>query len=280
MITRPHPSRVAAPLLALLLGFGLVASACGGDDSSSSSTTASTSTTGAGPKVTGPVTVSAAASLKETFTAIAAAFEEANPDAKVTLNFGSSGDLATQIQSGAPADVAAFAAESNMTTLDDAGLLDGGYEIFATNELIIVTKPGNPEKIDGLAGLAAAADTGGTISLCAETAPCGKYANQVLTAAGVTIPADRVTRGQDVRATLAAVTEGDAAAAIVYVTDAEAASEEVDTIEIPEDQNAVAKYPIGVVAATTNAAASTAFKEFVLGPEAQKILAGAGFGAP
>ena len=48
----------------------------------------------------------------------------------------------------------------------------------------------------------------------------------------------------------------------------------------PPDANAVAKYPIAVVKATTNAEASKAFMEYVLGPDAQKVLAAAGFGAP
>ena len=58
--------------------------------------------------------------------------------------------------------------------------------------------------------------------------PCGKYAAQILSTAGVTIPESNVTRGQDVKATLAAVTTGDADAAIVYVTDAKAAGDAVD----------------------------------------------------
>ena len=279
---QPPARRSGSPavlaLLGVLLSFGLLSAACSSDDDASPSAT--TSTTEAANKVTGDITVSAAASRKETFTQIGKDFESANPGSKVTINFGSSGDLATQIQSGAPVDVAAFAAESNMTTLADASLLDGSSEIFATNSLVIVTKPGNPKKITTLEDLAAVAEAGGTISLCADTAPCGKYANQVLQAAGVTIPADKVTRGQDVRATLSAVTDGDADAAIVYVTDAEAAGDTVDSVEIPIDANAVAKYPIAVVKATTNAEASKAFMEYVLGPDAQKVLAAAGFGAP
>lgn len=261
---------------------GLVAGACSSDDTAGDTTTTSakTSTTAAAAKVTGDVTVSAAASLKETFTQIAKDFEAANPGARVAINFGSSGDLATQIVSGAPVDVAAFAAESNMVTLTDAKLLDGTPEIFATNKLVVVTKPGNPKKITGLADLTKVAGEGGTVSLCAETAPCGKYADQVLQKAGVTIPADRVTRGQDVRATLAAVSDGDADAGIVYVTDAAVVGDKLGTVTIPDDRNATAKYPIAVVKATRNAEASTAFMRYVLGEKAQKVLADAGFGAP
>ena len=53
--------------------------------------------------------------------------------------------------------------------------------------------------------------------------PCGKYAEQALAGAGVTIPPEKITKGADVKTTLAAVTTGDADAAIVYTTDAKAA---------------------------------------------------------
>lgn len=274
--------RSAVALLCLLASFGVVSASCSSSDGSTASTTSAgnASSSTAGAKVTGNLTVSAAASLKETFTQIGKDFEAANPGAKVAFNFGSSGDLATQIQSGAPADVAAFASEANMTTLADSSLLDGASDVFATNSLIIVTKPGNPKKVTGLADLVTVAEAGGTVSLCATTAPCGKYADQVLKDAKVTIPADKVSRGQDVRATLAAVTDGDADAAIVYVTDATAAGDTVDSVSIPSEQNAVAKYPIAVIKETTNLDASKAFMAYVLGPEAQKVLSAAGFGTP
>lgn len=280
--TRSTRRPISVLMIVGLVVTGFLAGACSSDDTADDTTTTSgkTSTTAAAAKVTGDITVSAAASLKETFTQIAKDFEAVNPGAEVAINFGSSGDLATQIVSGAPVDVAAFASDSNMASLADAKLLDGTPEIFATNKLVIVIRPGNPKKITGLADLAKVAGEGGTVSLCAETAPCGKYAGQVLQKAGVTILADRVTRGQDVRATLAAVSDGDADAGIVYVTDATAVGDKVGTITIPEAQNATAKYPIAVVKATGNAAASTAFMRYVLGEKAQKVLADAGFGAP
>ena len=48
------------------------------------------------------------------------------------------------------------------------------------------------------------------------------------------------------------MTDGDAVAGIVYVTDAQAAGAKVDTVEIPTAQNVVAKYPIAVLKATTS----------------------------
>jgi molybdate transport system substrate-binding protein len=260
-------------VMALVIGF-LVAG-CSSDDTAST-VTAKATTTSAAPKATGTVTVSAAASLTEAFTTIKDDFTTANPGATVTINFGSSGQLATQIQGGAPADVAAFADEAPMKTLGDAGLLAAPAQIFATNQLIIVTKPGNPKGITSLANLA----TAGTISLCAETAPCGKFATQALQKAGVTIPTASITRGPDVKATLAAVTEGDADAAVVYVTDAQSAGTKVATVDIAEADNVVAKYPIAVIKATTNQSAAQAFEEYVLGPEGRSVLKDAGFQAP
>ena len=89
-----------------------------------------------------------------------------------------------------------------------------------------------------------------------------------------------MTQGQDVKTTLAAVTDGDAVAGIVYVTDAQAAGAKVDTVPIPTAQNAVAKYPIAVLKATGASDLANAFIAYVLGPEGQAVLQKAGFQAP
>lgn len=261
-------------VIAALTALTLVATGCNADGDTASSTT--TSATAAAPALSGTITVSAAASLTEAFTTIQEEFVAANPDAEISLNFGSSGALSTQIQEGAPADVAAFADTTPMTMLADADLLDGEPKVFARNRLVIVTKPGDPAGIETIADLA----TAGTVSLCVETAPCGKFADQALADAGVTIPATSITRGNDVKSTLAAVTEGDAVAGIVYVTDATAAGNRVDTVELPEADDVVAEYPIAVVAATDDAALARAFVEFVLSDEGQAALRDAGFLAP
>ncbi|MGZ4708052.1 MAG: molybdate ABC transporter substrate-binding protein [Acidimicrobiales bacterium] len=258
--------------VAILLSLGFVASGCSSDTSSDTGVTGTTSGSPTAP-VSGTITVSAAASLTGAFGTIKDDFVEAHPGANITINFGSSGALETQIESGAPADVAAFADEATMEKLSDEDLLAAPAEIFATNRLIIITEPGNPKGIRSLADLA----TAGTVSLCADTAPCGKYANQVLQSAGVTIPTSSITLGQDVKATTTAVTEGDAVAGIVYVTDAQAAGSKVGTVEVPTAQNAVATYPLAVLKSTTSRELADAFMAYVLGPEGQAVLKAAGF---
>jgi len=252
---------------------GLVATGCGNDSGSTSGSSASTTKAS---EVTGAITLSAAASLTEAFAEIGEGFQRANPEASATFNFGSSGTLATQIQQGAPADSFASADEANIDKLVTAGLIAGEPTVFARNRLVIVTKPGNPEQVTGLSDLADL----GVVSLCGLEVPCGKYADQILTTAAVTIPTDRITRGQDVKTTLGAVSTGDADAAIVYVTDAESAGDSVETVTIPDAQNVIAIYPIAVIAASTNQPTTRAFIDFVTGPKAQATLRSFGFLPP
>jgi molybdate transport system substrate-binding protein len=249
--------------------------ACGSSSSSASNPKASTTTSSAA-KVTGAITVSAAASLTEAFGTIGTDFTKANPGATVTFNFGSSGTLATQIQQGAPADSFASADTANVDLLVHAGLVHGSPTVIAKNELVIVTKPGNPKHVKTLADLAKV----GIVSLCGEAVPCGKYADQALTTAGVEVPTDAITRGQDVKSTLAAVTTGDADAAIVYVTDARTAGSAVASVAIPDAQNVIATYPMVVLEATDNTATAQAFVSYVAGPKGQAVLRSAGFLPP
>jgi molybdate transport system substrate-binding protein len=221
----------------------------------------------------GELLVLAAQSLSDVFEEIATSLEETNPDLTITYSFGSSAALANQIVEGAPADVAAFASASTMQTVVDAGLAAQEPQTFARNELVIVTKPGNPagvESVDDLTDI-------GVVSLCGEEVPCGVFAQEVLDNAGVTIPEASITRGEDVRVTLGAVSQGDAEAGIVYVTDALIAGDDVDVVEIPDDINAIATYPAAPLTPAGNPTAAAAFVEYLLGDQAQSLLGSYGF---
>ena len=272
-------------MAALTAVAGLLLAGCGSDsstDNASTSTAAGPSShlVGSAPTsasgVEGTITVSAASSLTEAFTRIGEAFAAANPGAEATFNFGASSALSAQILDGAPADVYASADEANMALLTDADLIAAEPEVFARNELAIVTKPDNPEGISGLTDLADV----GVVALCGEEVPCGKLAKQALDGAGVSIPESSVTRGHDAKATLTAVAEGDAVAGIVYVTDAEAAADSVEAVAIPAAQNVFAVYPIGVIAASESSDVAAAFMDYVLGDSGQAVLEQLGFLPP
>ena len=271
--------RAVRLLCVLTVALALVATACGSKDKAASpATTTALATPGAptAPAVEGEILVAAAASLTEAYTEIGSGFEGANPGTTITFNFDSSSTLAQQVLDGAPVDVYASADEANTTKLVDANEVAGEPPVFARNQLAIVTKPGNPLGIASLADLSGA----GVISLCGKAVPCGKFATQALEGADVTIAENSVSRGQNVKATLTAVTEGDAVAAIVYVTDAAAAGDAVTTIDIPAAQNVIAVYPVSVLKDARNPALAEAFVAYVLSEDAQVVLKRYGFVSP
>ena len=281
----------------------LVAAACGDDDDDGAATTAAAAVTTAGAATTavpettgdpvptaaattdapattaaaveGEITVFAAASLTESFTEVGEAFTAANPDAEATFAFDASSALVQQITEGAPADVFASADTANMDKLVTAGLNGTEPEIFATNLLTIIVAPGNPLGITGVADLESS-DIKTVI--CAPEVPCGNYAAQIFTTAGVAVTP--VSLEQNVRGVATKVTAGEADAGIVYVTDVIAAGDAADMVEIPEDINVVAEYPIATVAESEDQEVGDAFIDFLTGPDGQAILAEHGFGSP
>lgn len=223
------------------------------------------------------ITVSAAASLTEAFGELTNEFIAANPGVVVRTNFGSSAQLAEQVISGAPVDVVAFADNRTMDRLDQAGLI-GPARTFAHNSMVIVTKPKNPKAIRSPSDLAAPGV--GVVALCRAEVPCGTYAGQILESAGVNLEASRITRGQDVKDTLGAVTNGDADAAIVYRTDAIAAGDQVTTVALDDADDVSASYPIAVVERAADSKAARAFVDFVLSDRGREVLAKYGFDEP
>jgi molybdate transport system substrate-binding protein len=254
--TRPGILLVTAVLVAVM---ALVAAGCG-------SPTGATPGAGGQPR---DVSVFAAASLTEAFTQLGEDFAAVNPDVTVTLNFAGSNDLVAQVRQGAPADVLATADARHM---DDAGRLVDEPRTFAGNALVIAVAPGNPEGITGLADLAR---TDLKVVLAAPDVPAGRYAEEILGRAGVTVRP--VSLEVSVKGVVTKVSLGEADAGIVYVTDVAAAQGQIDGVAIPDDQDVVAAYLIGTLAASGHPDDARAFVDFVLSPNGQKVLAEKGF---
>ena len=257
--------RVVAVVLALLLAMGSVLAACGSDDDASSSGDA---------VLAGDLTVFGAASLTEAFEDVQKTLESSAPDLNLTYSFAGSQDLVQQIREGAPADVFASADEKNMQELVDDGLVERP-EVFARNELTIAVEPGNPKGIKGLEDLSRS-DV--TVVLADPSVPVGSYSQQVLDEAGVTVKPASLEL--DVKATLAKVTSGEADAAIVYQTDVESAGGKADAVDLPDDQNAIATYPIAVVKGSGNKAAARAYVDEIISGSGQDALKAKGFLPP
>ena len=259
----------------------LAAVAVAGCSSSSTTTTsapaatASSSPAASSPAAaTGTITVFAASSLMGTFTEIGKQFEAAHPGDTVKFSFGASSTLATQITSGAPADVFASAAPKNMDTVISAGDASNPQN-FAKNTAEIAVPPSNPASVTSVNDLAKSSVK---VALCEPQVPCGVVAAEVFKNAGIKVTP--VTLQPDVKSVLTQVELGNVDAGVVYVTDVKAAGSKVKGVTIPASQNASTLYPIAAISGSKEMAIAQAFVAYVLSPAGQQVLAAAGFEKP
>jgi molybdate transport system substrate-binding protein len=216
------------------------------------------------------LTVFAASSLKTSFDKIGAKFDRMD-GASTTFIYGGTQTLVAQLSQGAPGDIFASADLEHMTQLKNAGLLSGQPTVFAHNRLEIAVAKGNPKDVRSLADLAR---PGLVVVLADPSVPAGKYAQQALAKAGVTVhPA---SLEQQVTGALSKVALGEADAAIVYVSDI-VTSGKVDGVTIPDSHNVVADYPIAVLRSGASSELADLFVKLVMSADGQAILKAAGF---
>ena len=259
----------------------LAAAAVAGCSSSSSPSTPSGSTSSPAAAAgsssagqTGTITVFAAASLKETFTELGKQFEAAHPGDTVKFSFGASSALATQINSGAPADVFASASPKNMNQVVTAGNASNPQD-FAKNVMEVAVPPSNPAKVTSVNDLAKSSVK---TALCQPQVPCGVVATEVFKNAKITVKP--VTLQPDVKSVLTQVELGNVDAGVVYVTDVQAAGAKVKGVTIPADVNASTLYPIAALSHSQEEAIAQAFVAYVLSPTGEQVLKAAGFEQP
>jgi molybdate transport system substrate-binding protein len=254
-----------------VIAAGLAAVAVAGCSSSSSS---SPSTTSSSKPAAGTITVFAAASLTGTFTQLGTQFESAHPGDTVKFSFGPSSGLATQITSGAPADVFASAAPGNMQDVVSAGDASNPQD-FAKNTMEVAVPPNNPAKVKSVNDLAKKSVK---VAVCQPQVPCGVVAAEVFKNVGITVKP--VTLQPDVKSVLTQVETGNVDAGMVYVTDVMAAGSKVKGVTIPANDNASTLYPIATVTSSKEKSIADAFVAYVLSPAGQSVLTAAGFEKP
>jgi molybdate transport system substrate-binding protein len=236
------------------------------------------------PPEGGELTVFAAASLTDAFEAIEQELEAAIPNLSITYNFGGSQALVTQLQEGAQADVFASANVAQMEAAIEANLVVDAPAPFVHNRLAIVTPADNPADI----GIPADLGKEGILLVLAQAeVPAGRYARESVCHMAVDtatygagfverVAANVVSEEEDVRDVLAKVALGEADAGIVYVSDAVAAGDQVQVVDIPDEVNVIATYPVAVLA-QGDPTLGSAFIAFLLSDEGQALLERFGF---
>jgi molybdate transport system substrate-binding protein len=227
------------------------------------------------------LTVYAAASLSDGFTELGRILETRHPGLAVHFNFAGSQQLAAQIEQGAPADVFASADRQWMDYLAEKGLLEGEAEVFARNRLVVIVPRANPARIARLQDLTR---RGAKLVLAAEAVPAGKYTREALAklAGAPGFPADYdgrvlgnvVSQEENVKGVVAKVQLGEADGGFVYRSDVTpAVARVVRVIEIPEEHNVIARYPIARIRRAGAAETGRWFLDLVLSDEGQRVLA-------
>jgi len=265
--------------LLLLIGLTLGLMGCAGASESSGGTSLVTSEEQVSR---GTLTVLAASSLTDVFGELESTFEEQNPGTKVSTSFGGSSELLTQIQQGAPADVFASADEDKMDIAVQDDLMNEP-QTFARNWPVVIVPKDNPTGIQGLQDVA---KPGAKIVLAQDGVPIAEYAKHILSNANSEygsnfeqqVMGNIVSREANVRASANRVTLGEADATFVYRSDVtEDIRDQVQVIEIPENVNVMATYPIATIAESQHLELAQEWVDLVLSDEGQRVLEEYGF---
>lgn len=176
---------------------------------------------------------------------------------KVVASYGSSSSLAKQILNGAPADIFISADASWINYLANRKAIVTTTRIdLLGNTLVLIAPAGSPlaqkppSEPMGTGYPLLSALAGGKLAMGdPDYVPAGIYGKQALTALSLWRSVEKhVVRGADVRAAMAHVERGEAAAGIVYATDA-AISRKVKIIAaFPADSHPKIVYPAAIIA--------------------------------
>jgi molybdate transport system substrate-binding protein len=198
------------------------------------------------------------------------------------LNFAASSELARQIEQGAEADVFISADEAWMDYLAERSLIDAATRAtLLANTLVLIAPADKPIIVEIKQGMdLKAALKGGKLAIAnPDSVPAGKYAKEALEHFGAWAGVDAETaRAENVRAALRFVEQGEAAAGIVYATDAKAAGSAVTLVAaFPSDSHTPITYPAAVVAGKGEGPGKQ-FLAFLGSPDAESAFQRAGFG--
>ena len=229
----------------------------------------------------GPVLL-AAASMQEAMTAAADAWA-ARGHPRPILSFAGSSALARQIKAGAPADLFLSADEEWMDDVARAGLLAPRSRAdIAGNRLVLITPKAKPVQLRIGRGMPIARALGdGRLAMAdPDSVPAGKYGKAALTALGVWAQvANKIARGDNVRAALALVERGEVPLGIVYATDARASKGVALVGVFPTGSHAPIRYPLARLK-TSGHRDTEGLRRFLLSPAGKAILARYGFSQP
>jgi len=219
------------------------------------------------------INLSAAASLKEVINELSDSFAKKNPSVKFLKNYGASGQLAKQIESGAPADIFISANLEWMDYLKKKNLADlASIGTFAYNTLVFAGAPGKAASMKDLAKLERIAIGS------PKSVPAGEYATEAFRKAGLDKQLEKkLVMARDVRECLMYAERGEVDGAFVYRTDALQARQVKILFTVPQELYSRVVYPMSLTVAGAKNRDAALFFAYLHGSEAKAVLAQYGF---
>lgn len=269
---RPSIARPAAVWLLPTVALLAIVAGCGGPAPPPAPPAARAATP------TTPLRVAAASDLQAVAPVLASRFEQ-DTGVAVSFSFGSSGQLARQIEQGAPFDLFLAANRSFINDLVGRGaLVPGSVRDYARGSLILVVHRAANPAVTGLADL-----TRPEVRKIAianpDVAPYGIAGRQALQASGLwQTVGPKIVPAESVVQALQFVRSGNAEAGLVGRAIADVP--EVRSIPLDPDLYQPLHQALGVTTQATRPADAEAFARFLTGPVGQGILADFGFRQP
>lgn len=284
--------KVLAAVLAaaMVLGTAGCSGGNGGQASDDSRTEDNSGDDGADAEET-EIQVFIAASLNTVMTELAEMYNEDHPEVKITYNADSSGTLLTQIEEGYECDIFFSAAQTQMDTLEEDGLMvEGTRANVVNNQVVVVTLKDSGTAVTGLENLQDAE----SIALAGGSVPVGRYTRAALVNLGILPETDdpasittseisealggvEISEQDNVSKVLTAVVEGSCEVGTTYYSDTYGYEDDLDILQtVSYDLTGNVIYPIARVvneeADDAQNAAADDFLGFVLSDEAKAVF--------
>lgn len=225
------------------------------------------------PALAGNVNLSVAASLKEVINELSDNFAKKNPAVKFLKNYGASGALAKQIESGAPSDIFITANLEWMEYANNKKLVESAtIGTFTYNTLVFAGAPGKAASMQDLIKLERIAIGS------PKSVPAGEYATAAFKKAGLDKQLEKkLVMAKDVRECLMYAERGEVDGAFVYRTDALQAKQAKILFTVPQDLYPRVTYPMSLTVTGAKNKNAAAFFAYLHGDEAKAVLTKYGF---
>jgi molybdate transport system substrate-binding protein len=227
------------------------------------------------PALAGEINLSVAASLKEVVNELSANFTRQHPGVKFLKNYGGSGQLAKQIESGAPSDLFISANLEWMDYLRQRKLVDAAsVSNFTYNTLVFAGAPGKASALQDVLKLERVA-IGSPRSV-----PAGEYAMEALKKAGIDKQIEKkLVMARDARECLMYAERGEVDGVFVYKTDALQGKRTKILFTVPQELYRRIVYPVALTTGGARKGEAAAFLSYLLSGEGRAVLSKYGFAA-